>query len=408
MSLKAAMKLPTITAIRAYNMGGAAAKVHGQGGGDYHDQPKGHWIDNHIATPMSKYKEYEQSRQSFGLNVLGTLVVVVEASDGTKGFAISTAGQVGCFIVEKHLNRFVEGKRVDQIKLIHDQMINSTWFYSGGGGVVMNTISCVDLALWDLYGKVLGLPVYKILGGAVRDEIHFYATGDRPDLAKGLGFIGGKMTTHWSSAFGDEGIQKDIARLKDMREKVGDDFWLMFDCWMSQDVNYATKLAKAAEPYNLKWLEESFPPADVESYRKLKANMPKGMMMTTGEHTGNLSSFKELCEAGVDILQPDVGWCGGITSLCEIAALAKSHGQLVVPHGSSVYSHHAVITFTNTPFSEMLMVAPKADHIRPQFDPVLIGEPVPHDGIITAEELDKPGFGVELNTECPLERPYTH
>ncbi|WEV59167.1 L-rhamnonate dehydratase [Bifidobacterium sp. ESL0728] len=402
------MKLPTITAIRAYSMGGAAAKIQGQGGGDYHDQPKGHWIDNHIATPMSKYKEYEQSRQSFGLNVLGTLVVVVEASDGTKGFAISTAGQVGCFIVEKHLNRFVEGKRVDQIKLIHDQMLNSTWFYSGGGGVVMNTISCVDLALWDLYGKVIGLPVYKILGGAVRDEIHFYATGDRPDLAKKLGFIGGKMTTHWSSAFGDEGIHKDIERLKGMREKVGDDFWLMFDCWMSQDVNYATKLAKAAEPYKLKWLEECFPPADVESYRKLKPNMPKGMMMTTGEHTGNLMAFKELCEAGVDILQPDVGWCGGITSLCEIAALAKSHGQLVVPHGSSVYSHHAVITFTNTPFSEMLMVAPKADRIRPQFDPVLIGEPVPHDGIITAEELDKPGFGVELNTKCPLERPYTH
>lgn len=92
----------------------------------------------------------------------------------------------------------------------------------------------------------------------------------------------------------------------------------------------------------------------------------------------------------------------------EIAAIAKARGQLVVPHGSSVYSHHAVITFTNTPFSEYLMTSPDCASVRPQFDPALIGEPVPVNGRITKETLDKPGFGVELNRECGLERPYTH
>ena len=401
-------KMPTIKHVRAYCMGGAAAKIHGQGGGDYHDQGEGHWIDDHIATPMSKYKEYEQSRQSFGINVLGTLVVEVEASDGTTGFAISTAGVIGCFIVEKHLSRFIEGKRVDEIKLIHDQMINSTLYYSGGGGVVINTISCVDLALWDLLGKVEGMPVMSLLGGPVRDEIHFYATGARPDLAKEMGFIGGKLPTHYDWSKGNEGIAKDVARLKDMREKCGDDFWLMWDCWMSQDVNYAVKLAHASAPYGLKWLEESFPAAQIDNYAELKREMPAGVMVATGEHTGNLDGFRMLAEAGVDILQPDVGWCGGITSLLDIAAIAKSRGRLVVPHGSSVYSHHAVITFTNTPFSEFLMTSPKADSLRPQFDPILVGEPVPEGGIITAEQLDKPGFGVELNRKCPLERPYEH
>ncbi len=140
-----------------------------------------HWIDDHIATPMSKYKQYEQSRQSFGINVLGTLIVEVEADNGQTGFAVSTAGEMGCFIVEKHLNRFIEGKCVSDIKLIHDQMLNATLYYAGSGGTVMNTISCVDTALWDLFGKVVGLPVYKLLGGAVRDEIQFYATGARPD-----------------------------------------------------------------------------------------------------------------------------------------------------------------------------------------------------------------------------------
>lgn len=111
---------------------------------------------------MSKYRDYEQSRQSFGINVLGTLVVEVEAENYQTGFAVSTAGEMGCFIVEKHLNRFIEGKCVSDIKLIHDQMLNATLYYSGSGGTVMNTISCVDLALWDLFGKVVGLPVYKL------------------------------------------------------------------------------------------------------------------------------------------------------------------------------------------------------------------------------------------------------
>ncbi|UNB74886.1 hypothetical protein MJK71_19995 [Escherichia coli] len=90
------------------------------------DQGANHWIDDHIATPMSKYRDYEQSRQSFGINVLATLVVEVEAENGQTGFAVSTAGEMGCFIVEKHLNRFIEGKCVCDIKLIHDQMLSAT------------------------------------------------------------------------------------------------------------------------------------------------------------------------------------------------------------------------------------------------------------------------------------------
>lgn len=401
------MKLPKIKEVRAYFLGGAMGS-QGSGGGDYHDQNGGHWIDDHIATPMSKYKQYEQSRQSFGINVLGTLIVEVEADNGVKGYAISTGGIIGCFIVEKHLNRFIEGKCVSDIKLIHDQMLNATMYYSGSGGVVMNTISCVDLALHDLYAKILDIPVYKLLGGAVRDKIQFYATGSRPDVAKEMGFIGGKMPTHFGPHDGDEGIKKDAEMIADMRTKVGENFWLMLDCWMSQDVNYAIKLAWACKESNLKWIEESLPPQQYEGYRELKKKVPAGMMVTTGEHHGTLQSFRTLSETGVDIMQPDVGWCGGITTLCEIAAIAKARGQLVVPHGSSVYSHHAVITFTNTPFSEFLMTSSDCLSLRPQFDPVLLNEPVPVNGVITKEMLDKPGFGVEINWNLDIQRPYSH
>src|SRR5579872_5959329 len=94
------MGLPKIAHIRAFVMRG--------GGADYHDQGGGHWIDDHIATPMSRYPEYRQSRQSFGINVLGTLVVEIEASDGTVGFAVTTGGEIGAFIVDKHRACFLE------------------------------------------------------------------------------------------------------------------------------------------------------------------------------------------------------------------------------------------------------------------------------------------------------------
>ncbi|SXD85868.1 putative dehydratase [Klebsiella variicola] len=181
------MTLPKIKHVRAWFTGGATAE-QGAGGGDYHDQGANHWIDDHIATPMSKYKEYEQSRQSFGINVLGTLIVEVEADNGQTGFAVSTAGEMGCFIVEKHLNRFIEGKCVSDIKLIHDQMLNATLYYAGSGGLVMNTLSCVDLALWDLFGKVVGLPVYKLLGGggARRNSVLCYRRASGPGAGDGL------------------------------------------------------------------------------------------------------------------------------------------------------------------------------------------------------------------------------
>ncbi|MDN3523250.1 L-rhamnonate dehydratase [Halomonas ramblicola] len=390
----------TIKQVRAYTVRG--------GGADYHDQAEGHWIDSQIATPMSKYPEYRMTRRSFGLNVLGTLVVELEASDGTTGFAVTTGGEIGAWIVEKHLARFIEGKRVTEIEKIWDQMFNATLYY-GRKGVVINTISCVDLALWDLLGKVRGEPVHQLLGGPVRDELVFYATGARPDLAKQMGFIGGKMPLVHGPAEGEEGLERNLAHLAEMRRAVGDDFWLMYDCWMSLDLNYATRLAQGAQEYGLKWIEEALPPDDYWGYAQLKHDVPRGMLVNTGEHEATRWGFRLLLEMDCcDVIQPDVGWCGGITELIKISALADAHNKLVVPHGSSVYSYHFVITRHNSPFAEFLMMAPKADKVVPMFNPLLLDEPVPENGRLPAAKLDKPGFGVRLNPECELARPYTH
>jgi L-rhamnonate dehydratase len=376
------------------------------GGADYHDQAGGHWIDDHIATPMSVYPEYRQSRQSFGINVLGTLVVEIEADDGTVGFAITTGGEIGAFIVEKHLARFLEGAAVTDIERIWDQMYRSTVFY-GRRGVVLNAISGVDLALYDLLGNIRQEPVYALLGGPVRDELTFYATGARPDVAQKLGFIGGKLPLHHGPAEGEEGLHRNLDSLRDMRERVGDDFWLMLDCWMSLDVDYAIRLAHRAADYGLKWIEEALLPDDYWGYQRLCEQVPPTMLVTTGEHEATRWGFRQLLEMRcADIIQPDVGWCGGITELLKISALADAHGVMVVPHGSSVYSYHFVVTRTNSPFAEFLMMHPTAEEVVPMFSPMLLNEPLPVNGRMKVP--DRPGFGVQLNPDIELTRPYTH
>lgn len=392
------MAIPTIKAVRAFTVRG--------GGADYHDQEGYHWIDDHISTPMARYEEYRQSRRSFGINVLGTLVIEVEASDGTMGLGVTTAGEIGAFVVERHLSRFLVGRKVTEIEKIWDQMYFATQYY-GRKGVVLNTISGVDIALWDLLGKLRDEPVHALLGGPVRDELTFYATGARPDLAKEMGFIGGKMPLQHGPAEGEEGMRENIAKLEDMRNRVGEDFWLMFDCWMSLDLNYSIKLAEKAHAFGLKWVEECLSPDDYWGYAELRRNVPKGMLVTTGEHEATRWGFRMLLEMGCcDIIQPDVNWCGGITELIKISALADAHGALMVPHGSGVYSYHFVITRHNSPFTEIIMTAPNADEVRPAFTPLLLDEPVPVNGRMKASELDKPGFGVRLNPEVKLHRPY--
>jgi len=392
------VRTETITHIRAYTVRG--------GGADYHDQTGPHWIDDHIATPMAKYPEYRESRQSFGINVLGTLVVEVEASDGTVGFAVTTGGELAAWIIENHLVRFVEGARVTDLERIWDQMYLSTLYY-GRKGIVLNAISGVDLALWDLLGKIREEPVYALLGGAVRDELVFYATGARPDVAQKLGFLGGKMPLQHGPAEGEAGLAANLEKLSVMRNRVGDEFWLMWDCWMSLDLDYATRLAHRSGELGLRWIEEALPPDDYWGYADLRKRVPPGMLVTTGEHEATRHGFRLLLEMGcADILQPDVGWCGGITELARISALADAHGKLVIPHGSSVYSYHFVVTRHNSPFAEFLMMAPGADEVVPMFTPLLLDEPVPVGGRMKVP--DRPGFGVRLDPDADLNRPFTH
>ena len=194
------MQRQEIVAVRAY--------IVSRGGGDYHAQGPQHWIVGEIATPMSQYPEFRATRTSWGIDVLGTLVVDVETRDG---------------IVEQHLARFVVGKTPWDVEVIWDQMYRSTLF-CGRKGLVLNAISAVDLALWDALRRIRQEPVYAMIGGAVREALTFYATGPRPDLAQQIGFIGGKLPLPFGPASGEQGLQENVKRFQTMRQRVGDDF----------------------------------------------------------------------------------------------------------------------------------------------------------------------------------------
>jgi L-rhamnonate dehydratase len=387
-----------IVDLRAYVISGADQ------GADYHAQSSGHWITSTIiATPMSRYPEYQQTRESFGIGVLGTALVEVEAEDGTVGFAVTTGGVPAAFLIEHHFKRFVVGRSASDVEIMFDQMYHASMFY-GRKGLTINAISAVDCAVWDLLGRLRGEPVWAMIGGKVRERQPMYATTPRPDLAKEMGFTAGKMPLPYGPAHGEEGLGKNIELAARTREACGPDFPLAFDCWMALTPQYALRLIKALEPYNFRWIEECLPPDDYKGYRQLVEQRSHPILITTGEHEYTRWGFDNLLDTGVDIIQPDVNWCGGLTELLKIKAMASARNRLVVPHGSSVYSYHFAIASDATPFAEFLMMAPQADRIVPMFSPLFVDEPVPADGYLDVP--DRPGFGVELNPKLKRERPF--
>ena len=377
----------------------------GESGADYHNQPGGHWIvDTYIANPMSVYEPYRASRTSWGINALGTVIVEAELADGTVGIGVSVGGEPACYLVERHLNRFVEGQDVRNVERIWDQMWRASMPY-GRKGLAIHAISAIDLALWDLLGKLRGEPVYALLGGKVRDRLPVYATTARPDLAKGLGFVAAKFPCEFGPADGDEGLRKNVATAERHRDAVGPDFPLMIDCYMALSVPYAIQYARALEPARIRWIEEFLPPDDIDGYVQVKQAV-HSCLLTTGEHEYTRYGFRELiARKAVDILQPDINWVGGITEARRIVAMASAYDLPVIPHGSSVFSYHLQYAFANCPMAEFLIMSPQADTIVPLFGDLFVDEPLPKDGWIDIP--DTPGWGVELNREgLRLRRPY--
>ncbi|KAF2030513.1 nucleotide-diphospho-sugar transferase [Setomelanomma holmii] len=392
----AARAFPTIKSVKTFLTAGPGS------GGDYHNVAGGHWlIDSKISTPMSQYEQYRKSRTSWGINVLGSFCVELEATDGTKGFATGFGGPPACWLVAEHFERFLVGQDPRDTNHMFEQMYRASMFY-GRKGLPVAVISVIDLAIWDLLGKIRNEPVYKMLGGATRERLNFYCTGPEPAAAKVMGFFGAKVPLPYGPGEGVEGLKKNVEFLTKHRESVGPDFPLMVDCYMSLNVPYTIEVVKATEHLNLNWWEECLSPDDSDGFEQIKRAHPR-MKFTTGEHEYSRYGFRKLIEGrNLDILQPDVMWVGGMTELVKIAAMAAAYDIPVVPHASGPYSYHFVVSQANSPFQEYLANSPDGKSVMPVFGNLFLNEPIPTQGYLDVKTLDLPGFGLELNPNAGL------
>jgi L-rhamnonate dehydratase len=360
-----------------------------------------HWlVDSLISNPMSGYPAFREKRSSWGIGVIGALVVEIETEDGTVGVATGSGGAPAAWLIKHHFARFVVGQDARNLNMIWDQLYRASLPY-GRKGLPIMAISAVDLALWDLVGKVRNEPVYNLIGGLSRDEITFYCTGPAPDAIKALGFWGAKVPLPHSHFDGEEGLRANVAFLAAHRETVGPDFPLMVDCYMSLTVDYAIRLADACKHLNIHWWEEVLSPEDIEGFRAIKHAHPH-IKWTTGEHEYTRFGFRRLIEERtLDIVQPDVMWVGGLTELLKIAAHASAYDIPVVPHGSGPYSYQFIASQPGPAFCEYVAASPDGRTIMPVFGDLFEGEQMPQNGKLKLTEAA--GFGMVLADRDALE-----
>jgi L-alanine-DL-glutamate epimerase-like enolase superfamily enzyme len=210
-------------------------------------------------------------------------------------------------------------------------------YYYGRRSAAVHAMSGIDMALWDILGKALGQPVYRLLGGAFRDKIRAYCSilmPDNEDEIKRIvdtymprGFNGIKFG--WGALGKDNA--NDVRLIRAAREALGDDPYLMIDMGMAWDTKNAIKMAKRLEEYDLLWIEEPLSPDNIEGYARLSNST--NTKISAGEEVGTLYEFKDLIFKGeIDIVQPDISRCGGITMARKIADMAQLAGLKLIPH----------------------------------------------------------------------------
>ena len=350
------------------------------------------WEEAEVANPMSRYPKVKAHRNLWLPQWEGVWCKVT-AEDGTWGIGSTSHGRPVAAVIDDHLAPQLVGEDCLATEKLSDMMFRLTKPY-GSTGLASYAISAVDLALWDLRGKLLGQPVYKLLGGAQKERIFCYATGNDVDWYQELGFRAFKLACPYGPADGLDGIDKNEAFVAKVREQIGDQCELMLDCWMAFDVEYTVRLAERLRPYRLKWMEECLIPEDFDAHIALRQRLP-WQTLATGEHWYTHVPFQWAASHGVaDILQPDINWCGGVTTCQKIAAVADAAGISVIMHGggNSVFGQHFSIATPAVPWLECFVGTPPGVPLAEGWR--LPGQAIPQDGWLTPN--DAPGFGLDI------------
>lgn len=347
-----------------------------------------------VAGPMSGYTRFKRSRAAWRYD--GAVGCLVTAEDGTFGFGATRYDLPVVHLINDHLAPIIEGENALAIERAWDMMVRAASPY-GTSGLPSYAISAVDLALWDLKGKLLEQPVYALAGGPVRDDLPVYATGNDTDWNLELGFRGTKLACAFGPHDGLQGLARNEETIARTRELIGPDIELMLDCWMALDVDYAVRLAERIRPYGLRWIEDCLLPENAEAHDELRRRLPS-MTLATGEHWYSIQSFASACiRRPADVLQPDICWAGGFTGCRKIVQLAEAHGLEVCLHAgaNTPYGQHLSITSPAIRWAEYFMGS--APGVPLEDIRIFPGMPVPVDGRIVPS--DEPGFGLGLTLD---------
>lgn len=318
--------------------------------------------------------------------------------------------QIAATVIEHALTPLLLGKNPLETSVLWQSMYAQTRDY-GRKGSVVSAISAVDTALWDIAGHFYQQPVFQLLGGPFRRQVQPYATGfyriegqnEAPRLAqeaidhRAAGFKAMKIKLGF-------GVDDDIAVMKAINSALDDpSIELMVDSNHAYGRSEALKLGIALEDYNLRWYEEPVVPEDIAGYAELRSKISVPIAGGENEHTPY--GFNQLFRAdAIDIAQPDIGSCGGITAARDIVAMAQATGIAVNPHvwGSAVAQAASLqlIAALPVPNHSLFAKEPLLEYDRSShpFRQHLITTPWEMaDGMITIP--DGPGLGIEVRMD---------
>ena len=282
----------------------------------------------------------------------------------------------------------------------------------GQKGVVIEGLSGIDIALWDIRGKHFGVPVHRLLGGPVREQVRAYATGlYRRRSGDPLHYLAEEAEGYVSEGFKAVklkvgfGLEEDAATTRAVRKAIGPDIALMVDANHAYDAAAAIRLGRTIEPHDIGWFEEPVPPEDLAGYRAVKAAL--SIPIAGGECEYTRFGFRDqLVARAVDIVQPDTCAAGGLTECKKIADMAEAFGIRYNPHvwgtGIAIAASLQLLAVlpTHTPTSlsplEPMLEFDRTEHPIRQ---ALLQQPIEHvRGVVQVPQ--GPGLGIEVDRDA--------
>jgi len=331
------------------------------------------------------------------------LICEVETDDGIIGIGnAALAPQLVKKTIDTYLTPLVIGEDPFDYAYIWEKMYRRTHAW-GRRGLGMVAISAIDIALWDIMGKITNKPVFKLLGGRTKEKIPVYASKLYSQPIKELqkeaesyvnqGFKMFKMRFGWGPKDGPDGMKKNLELAEAVREVIGYDTDLMMECYMGWNLDYSKRMIPKLVKFNPRWLEEPVIADDIHGYAEL--NNMNAIPISGGEHEFNLFGFKQLLDLkAVSYIQYDNNRVGGFTIANKINALAEAYQVPVIPHAGQMHNYHLTMSNFNCPISEFFPVH-DVEIGNELFYYIFEGDPAPENGFINLDD-NKPGLGLAI------------